>query len=125
MVNLKTLLTVDYGVEVLPGDPDELFEYQKEIGVGSYGTVYKAIQKKEKRPCAVKVVALDADEEESIEALVAEIQILSICNSEYIVHYYGTWVKGGLLFHFDHCHGIVHEWVYPWNLRRYAWNSMH
>lgn len=45
---------------------------------------------------AVKIIALDEDE--TFDDLVIEIAILSKCNSDNVVRYYGSWQKGDELF---------------------------
>lgn len=94
------------------GDPTQLFVLQKELAVGSFGTVYKAQDKRnnggtvavkiiaieEGIPCSMGIIADTQLPDETFEDLLAEIQILQKCNHPNIVGYHGTWLKGKELF---------------------------
>ncbi|CAI2385690.1 unnamed protein product [Moneuplotes crassus] len=71
-------------------DPDEVFEILECIGRGSYGEVYKAINKKTGITYAVKKCLVSAD----YESLKKEIRILRECKSRYIVGYHDSYIKG-------------------------------
>eukprot|EP01114_Cavostelium_apophysatum_P003871 TRINITY_DN1400_c0_g1_i4.p1 TRINITY_DN1400_c0_g1~~TRINITY_DN1400_c0_g1_i4.p1 ORF type:complete len:1584 (-),score=580.27 TRINITY_DN1400_c0_g1_i4:69-4820(-) len=81
---------------ITPGDPNELFRLEKELAVGSFGTVYKASHRSTGEQVAVKIIALEEDE--TFDDLIIEIDILKKCNHPNIVKYYGSWLKGKELF---------------------------
>lgn len=62
-------------------------------GEGSYGKVYKGLDKKTGELVAVKMVP---NEEES--ALEKEIRMLKDCNSEYVVKYLASYFKDQMLW---------------------------
>jgi serine/threonine protein kinase len=78
----------------LQEDPEAIFEKLEILGEGSYGTVYKALNKKTGKIHAVKIVPVEND----ISEVEKEISILSQCRSEYIVSYYGSYNKGSELW---------------------------
>ena len=63
------------------------FEIQKVLGEGSFGQVFSAKHKSTGAIVAVKVVPNQEGDEESIK-IMGEIDILSKCNSPYIVGYF-------------------------------------
>ena len=71
------------------GDPDKEFDLIEKIGQGNYGTVYKALHKKTGKIVAAKVANIGSNN----EAFKKEINVLSQCNSPYIVSYYGSYIK--------------------------------
>lgn len=77
-------------------DPNTLFELIEELAEGSFGTVYKGRHLPTGQIMAVKIIALDEDE--TFDDLVIEIAILSKCNSDNVVRYFGSWQKGDELF---------------------------
>ncbi|KAJ1501529.1 hypothetical protein HMI54_009888 [Coelomomyces lativittatus] len=82
---------------ITPGDPNDLFVLDKELAVGSFGTVYKAHYKNNpEHTVAIKIITLEDDE--TFDELIIEIDILKKCNHPNIVKYYGSWLKGKELF---------------------------
>lgn len=73
-------------------DPTEIFEILAKLGEGSYGSVYKALDKRDGKIVAIKV--LEVENEDTTE-LQKEINILKDCHSEFIVAYKGTFEKDG------------------------------
>lgn len=73
------------------GDPSEIFEILAKLGEGSYGAVYKAIDKRDGQTVAIKV--LQTESEDDTSELQKEINILRECHSPYIVSYKGTYKK--------------------------------
>jgi hypothetical protein len=73
-------------------DPSELFEVLAKLGEGSYGSVYKALDKRDGKLVAIKV--LEVENEDTIE-LQKEINILRECDCEWIVRYKGSYRKDG------------------------------
>lgn len=73
-------------------DPTEVFEILAKLGEGSYGSVYKALDKRDGKIVAIKVLEI---ENEDTTELQREINILKDCHSEFIVAYKGTFEKDG------------------------------
>eukprot|EP00462_Mataza_sp_D1_P027982 CAMPEP_0175175220 /NCGR_PEP_ID=MMETSP0087-20121206/33079_1 /TAXON_ID=136419 /ORGANISM="Unknown Unknown, Strain D1" /LENGTH=463 /DNA_ID=CAMNT_0016466801 /DNA_START=19 /DNA_END=1410 /DNA_ORIENTATION=- len=73
-------------------DPAEIFQVLAKLGEGSYGSVYKAIDKRDQQIVAVKVLEI---EDEDTTELEGEINILRNCKSEFIVQYKGSFQKDG------------------------------
>jgi len=69
------------------------FCWHSNTGEGSYGKVYKGLDKKTGELVAVKMVP---NEEES--ALEKEIRMLKDCNSEYVVKYLASYFKDQMLW---------------------------
>lgn len=67
-------------------DPTKLFEITQLLGEGSYGSVMKALDKRDGQFVAVKILDIATD----VSDLKKEIQILIDCKSPYIVAYKGT-----------------------------------
>ena len=55
------------------GDPATKFELLEHIGKGSYGAVYKARDRDTQQVLAVKVMALDEEDEEMVDELAKEV----------------------------------------------------
>ena len=73
-------------------DPETEFDLIELIGQGNYGRVYKVIHKKTGKIYSAKIAYIEKTNE--IESFKKEINILSQCNNQYIVHYYGSYIKG-------------------------------
>eukprot|EP01095_Lingulamoeba_sp_RSL-Kostka_P011374 TRINITY_DN42_c2_g3_i1.p1 TRINITY_DN42_c2_g3~~TRINITY_DN42_c2_g3_i1.p1 ORF type:complete len:483 (+),score=190.62 TRINITY_DN42_c2_g3_i1:227-1675(+) len=71
-------------------DPLKYYTLLEKLGEGSYGSVYKAVNKKTKEVVAIKQVPIDED----LEELRKEINIMKECQSPFIVTYHGTFFKG-------------------------------
>jgi serine/threonine protein kinase len=74
------------------------FEILGRLGEGSYGAVFKARDRIDDMIVAIKVMAIDQDE---LEELQAEIDFLRDCDSVYIVAFKGQFK------HHDHQVGVV------------------
>ena len=48
-------------------DPTELYSFQEKIGKGSFGEVYKAIEKKSKKTVAIKIIDLEKSDGRSYQ----------------------------------------------------------
>ncbi|KAI8614318.1 kinase-like domain-containing protein [Chytriomyces sp. MP71] len=78
-------------------DPELVYTKQERIGKGSFGSVFKGFHNETGTPVAIKVIDLDAAEDE-LEDIQKEINILSQLNSDYITKYYGSYIKGAKLW---------------------------
>eukprot|EP00808_Paulinella_micropora_P006200 g22531.t1 len=71
-------------------DPSEIFEILAKLGEGSYGSVYKALDTRDGKIVAIKVLEVENDD---IAELSKEINILKDCHSPFIVAYKGAYEK--------------------------------
>jgi len=78
-------------IEISKDDPTTLFTVVSKIGQGSYGAVYKAVDKRDGKQVAIKVLPVD---DEDTSELHKEINILKQCQSNFIVSYKGSYMKG-------------------------------
>jgi len=76
-------------------DPEDLFTKQERIGKGSFGEVYKGIDRRTQKTIAIKIINLEEAEDE-IEDIQQEITVLSQCDSSYITKYLGSYIKVSL-----------------------------
>ena len=69
------------------------YELKKKIGTGSYGKVYKAYDKEEKKTVAIKIVTINKKNIKEIKSALNEVRILSSITSNYIVEYIEAFVN--------------------------------
>ena len=73
-------------------DPENEFDLIELVGQGNYGRVYKAMHKKTGKIYSANIAYIEKTNE--VESFKKEINILSQCNNQYIVHYFGSYIKG-------------------------------
>ncbi|KAJ1556121.1 hypothetical protein HK405_006738 [Cladochytrium tenue] len=84
----------------LDSEPTDVFELLGKLGEGSYGSVHKARHRRTSTVCAIKVIPIDNDLEESVK----EISMMIECDSPFVVKCYGSYIKGNELWIvMEHC----------------------
>jgi serine/threonine-protein kinase 24/25/MST4 len=78
-------------------DPETLYTKQNCIGGGSFGKVYKGVDKRTGQAVAIKVIDVENAEDE-VDDIIQEISILSELHSPYVTKYYGSYLKGSDLW---------------------------
>ncbi|KAH7402140.1 kinase-like domain-containing protein [Phaeosphaeria sp. MPI-PUGE-AT-0046c] len=78
-------------------DPTTLFTKQECIGGGSFGKVYKGLDRRTGHTVAIKVIDVENAEDE-VEDIMGEIMILSGMSSSYVTRYYGSYLHGSDLW---------------------------
>lgn len=78
-------------------DPETLYTKEYCIGGGSFGKVFKGVDKRSGRSVAIKIIDVENAEDE-VEDIIQEIAILSELQSPYVTKYYGSYAKGAELW---------------------------
>lgn len=82
---------------MLNSDPEDLFEKQHLIGEGSFGKVYKGVNRETGQIVAIKIIDLK-ETEDDIDDIQKEIKMLSQLDSEFITKYYGSYLQDSCLW---------------------------
>ncbi|GAM24558.1 hypothetical protein SAMD00019534_077330 [Acytostelium subglobosum LB1] len=84
------LTTLNIPDEVMSNkDPEHYFQIVEKLGEGSYGSVWKAINRDTGVQVAIKRISVDAD----IDDMKKEINFMKQCTSKYIITYHGSFKK--------------------------------
>lgn len=103
--------TEPVGLDILPGNPEELFEDFEPAGTGNFGVVFKARCRRTGDIVAIKQILITGEAE--METILREIVILKKCHHENIVHYYGTYRSlGKLWIVMEYCEGDSVDLIY-------------
>ncbi|KMQ47551.1 STE/STE20/YSK protein kinase [Trichophyton rubrum] len=78
-------------------DPETLYTKQNCIGGGSFGRVYKGVDKRTGQSVAIKIIDVENADDE-VEDIIQEISILSELNSPHVTKYHGSFLKGSDLW---------------------------
>ncbi|KAM3506745.1 hypothetical protein MY11210_007422 [Beauveria gryllotalpidicola] len=75
----------------------EHYQVLEELGRGSFGVVYKGIEKATGETVAIKHIDLESNDDD-IQDIQAEIAVLSTCASAYVTQYKGCFLRGHKLW---------------------------
>ncbi|VDL59269.1 unnamed protein product [Hymenolepis diminuta] len=81
---------------VKPSDPKTEYRVLAIIGSGTYGDVYKAQRRDDRRLVAIKIMKIDPKDD--IRAICQEIHTLMECSHPNIVQYYGSYLRSNKLW---------------------------
>ncbi|KAG8456927.1 hypothetical protein KFE25_003754, partial [Diacronema lutheri] len=78
-------------------DPRSAYELVHPVGRGSFGEVYKGVDKRSGETVAIKLIDLEAAEDE-IDDIQKEIAMISACDSDYVTRYHASYIHGATLW---------------------------
>ncbi|KAL3476436.1 hypothetical protein BJX99DRAFT_246802 [Aspergillus californicus] len=82
---------------MMADDMASQYQMMEELGSGSFGTVYKAIDKSTGEIVAIKHIDLESSEDD-IQEIQQEISVLATCASPYVTQYYASFLRGHKLW---------------------------
>ncbi|KAJ5092081.1 hypothetical protein NUU61_006951 [Penicillium alfredii] len=80
-----------------PIDPETIYTKQTCIGGGSFGKVYKGVDRRTGESVAIKIIDVE-NAEDDVDDIIKEIAILSELKSLYVTKYHGSYLKGSYLW---------------------------
>jgi len=93
-------------------DPEHRYTLLELIGSGSFGRVYKAMDKETGGIVAIKLIPIcEEGNEDELKKIIREINLLQQCDSSYVTAYYGSYFKDKRLW-------IVMEYCSGGSLKR-------
>ncbi|KAJ5180513.1 hypothetical protein N7492_003723 [Penicillium capsulatum] len=99
-----------------PIDPESIYTKQTCIGGGSFGKVYKGVDRRTGESVAIKIIDVE-NAEDDVDDIIKEIAILSELKSPYVTKYHGSYLKGSnlwIIMEFcsgGSCHGLLRPGV--------------
>ncbi|KAF2153408.1 Pkinase-domain-containing protein [Myriangium duriaei CBS 260.36] len=73
------------------------YQMLEELGSGSFGVVYKAVERSTNELVAIKHIDLEGNDDD-IQEIQQEISLLSTCNSDFVTRYKASFVRGTKLW---------------------------
>ncbi|KAJ5782746.1 hypothetical protein N7457_004520 [Penicillium paradoxum] len=95
-----------------PIDPETIYTKQTCIGGGSFGKVFKGVDRRTGESVAIKIIDVE-NAEDDVDDIIKEIAILSELKSPYVTKYHGSYLKGSnlwIIMEFcsgGSCHGLL------------------
>jgi serine/threonine protein kinase len=77
-------------------DPNSIFQRLSKVGEGSFGSVYKCIDKRDQSIVAVKIISIEQDSQ--FQEILSEVRLLQTCQSNNIVAYKGSFISADKQF---------------------------